>query len=89
VSCSSRRNVAQVFFGANLKCASCHDSFIDHWKLDDAYALAAVIADRPLEIHRCDKAQGTFASPRFLWPELGGIDAKLPRESGSSNSPAW
>jgi mono/diheme cytochrome c family protein len=74
------QNVAQVFFGANLKCASCHDSFIDHWKLNDAYALAAVVADRPLEIHRCDKAQGTFATPRFLWPELGGIDAKLPRE---------
>jgi mono/diheme cytochrome c family protein len=74
------QNVAQVFFGANLKCASCHDSFIDHWKLADAYGLAAVVADRPLEIHRCDKAQGAFASPRFLWPELGQIDAKLPRE---------
>jgi len=74
------QNVAQVFFGANLKCASCHDSFIDHWKLADAYGLAAVVADRPLEIHRCDKPQGTFASPRFLWPELGTIDAKQPRE---------
>jgi hypothetical protein len=73
------QNVAQVFFGANLKCASCHDSFIDHWKLTDAYGLAAVVADRPLEIHRCDKAQGTFAAPRFLWPELGAIDAKQPR----------
>jgi mono/diheme cytochrome c family protein len=74
------QNVAQVFFGANLKCASCHDSFIDHWKLNDAYGLAAVVADRPLEIHRCDKAQGAFAAPRFLWPELGTIDAKQPRE---------
>jgi mono/diheme cytochrome c family protein len=74
------QNVAQVFFGANLKCASCHDSFIDHWKLADAYGLAAVIADRPLELHRCDKPQGTFAAPRFLWPELGAIDAKQPRE---------
>lgn len=73
------QNVSQVFFGANLKCASCHDSFIDHWKLDDAYSLAAVIADQPLEMHRCDKAIGTKASPRFLWPELGSIDAKAPR----------
>ncbi len=70
------QNVSQVFFGANLKCASCHDSFIDNWKLDDAYALAAVIADKPLELHRCDKATGKIASPRFLWPELGTIDAK-------------
>ncbi len=73
------QNVAQVFFGANLKCASCHDSFIDSWKLADAYGLAAVIADRPLQIHRCDKAQGKFAAPRFLWPELGTIDAKQPK----------
>jgi hypothetical protein len=73
------QNVAQVFFGVNLKCASCHDSFIDSWKLDDAYSLAAVIADKPLEIHRCDKPQGTMATPRFLFPELGVIDNKLPK----------
>src|SRR5262249_8222324 len=70
------QNVSQVFFGVNMKCASCHDSFIDAWKLDDAYALAAVVADKPLEVHRCDKPLGTTASPRFLWPKLGSIDAK-------------
>lgn len=73
------QNVGQVFFGANLKCASCHDSFIDHWKLEDAYGLAAVIAEKPLEIHRCDKGTGKKAIPRFLWPELGNIDPKAPR----------
>ncbi|MCI0641410.1 MAG: PSD1 and planctomycete cytochrome C domain-containing protein [Gemmataceae bacterium] len=73
------QNVSQVFFGINLKCASCHDSFIDYWKLDDAYALAAIIADRPLEIHRCDKAMGKTATARFLWPELGSIDAQQPK----------
>lgn len=74
------QNVSQVFFGVNVKCASCHDSFIDNWKLNDAYSLAAVVADTPLEIHRCDKPTGQFATPRFLWPELGSIDAKLPKE---------
>ena len=73
------QNVGQVFFGANLKCASCHDSFIDSWKLDDAYGLAAVIADQPLEIHRCDKATGKIAGTKFLFPELGTIDAALPK----------
>ncbi len=73
------QNVSQVFFGANIKCTSCHDSFIDTWKLDDAYGLAAVIADEPLEIHRCDKATGRIATPRFLWPELGTINASLPK----------
>jgi hypothetical protein len=73
------QNVCQVFFGINMKCASCHDSFIDRWKLDDAYAMAAVVADRPLEIHRCDKPTGRFASARFVFPELGAIDAKQSR----------
>lgn len=73
------QNVGQVFFGANLKCASCHDSFIDSWKLTDAYGLAAVTADKPLAVHRCDKPTGAVAGPKFLFPELGSIDPALPR----------
>lgn len=73
------QNVSQVFFGINMKCASCHDSFIDTWKLEDAYRLAAVVADAPLEVHRCDKPLGRKASPGFVFPELGTIDAKLPK----------
>ncbi len=73
------QNVSQVFFGINMKCASCHDSFIDTWKLTDAYGLAAVIADKPLEIYRCDKPTGKMASARFMWPELGEVKGDLPR----------
>jgi len=73
------QNIGQVFFGANLKCASCHDSFIDSWKLDDAYGLAAVIADAPLEVNRCDKPQGRKAGAKFLFSELGKIDAAAPK----------
>ena len=73
------QNVSQVFFGVNMKCASCHDSFIDGWKLDDAYGLAAVIADAPLEVARCDVATGRVATPKFLWPELGSIDGSKPK----------
>lgn len=73
------QNVAQVFFGVNMKCASCHDSFIDRWTLEDAYGLAAVTATSPLEIARCDKPTGRVARPKFLWPELGSIDPSLPR----------
>jgi hypothetical protein len=72
------QNVGQVFLGLNLKCASCHDSFIDNWKLDDAYGLAAVIAEKPLQEHRCDKPTGKMAKAKFLFPELGTIDPALP-----------
>ena len=74
------QNVGQVFLGVNLKCASCHDSFIDDWKLTDPWGLAAIIADHPLEIFRCDVPTGKTAAPAFLFPELGSIDPQLPRK---------
>ncbi|MEM9345265.1 MAG: DUF1549 domain-containing protein [Planctomycetota bacterium] len=73
------QNVGQVFLGINIKCASCHDSFLDRWSLEESYSLAAVFADRPLEINRCDKPTGEVAKPGWLFPELGEIDAKAPR----------
>ena len=35
------QNTAQLFLGINLKCNSCHDSFVNRWKLKDAYGLAS------------------------------------------------
>ncbi|MFK8115296.1 MAG: DUF1549 domain-containing protein [Rubripirellula sp.] len=74
------QSVAQSFMGINLKCASCHDSFIDRWKLSEAYSLAAVYAQEPLDIHRCDQPTGDQAHAGWLFPELGEIDAEAPRE---------
>jgi hypothetical protein len=74
------QNISQVFLGLNLKCASCHDSFINDWKLADAYGFAAVYADGPLAVSRCDTPTGATAHAGFLYPELGGIDADAPRE---------
>jgi hypothetical protein len=69
------QSVSQVFLGVNLKCASCHDSFINEYTLKDAYGLAAVYADGPLEIAECDKPSGHTAQVKFLYGELGAIDA--------------
>jgi mono/diheme cytochrome c family protein len=74
------QSVGQVFLGTNLKCASCHDSFVNHWKLTDAYALASVFADGKLELHRCDQPEGIPATVGFLYPELGTIDPQASRE---------
>ncbi len=73
------QSVGQSFLGINLKCASCHDSFIDRWKLDEAYGLAAIYAEAPLEIHRCDKPVGRKAKAAWLFPELGQVDATAPK----------
>ncbi|MHC1768082.1 MAG: DUF1549 domain-containing protein [Verrucomicrobiia bacterium] len=68
------QNISQVFMGVNLKCASCHDSFINDWTLADAYGLASVYADGELEMVHCDKPTGKTALMKFLYPELGNID---------------
>jgi mono/diheme cytochrome c family protein len=73
------QNIAQVFMGVNLKCASCHDSFVDEWRLVDAYGLASIYADGPLEIFQCDKPTGMTAPVRFIYPELGTLNPAAPK----------
>ncbi|MCB1087492.1 MAG: DUF1553 domain-containing protein, partial [Verrucomicrobiae bacterium] len=65
--------------GINMKCASCHDSFIDRWKLQDAYSLAAVFSTEPVEVHRCDKGTGEIAKAAWIFPELGNVIPEAPQ----------
>lgn len=75
------QSISQVMLGINMKCASCHDSFIDRWTLKEAYGLAAIFADKPLQMFRCDKPTGQIAKAAWIFPELGTIDgnAKQPQ----------
>ena len=73
------QNVGQVILGLNLKCASCHDSFISDWKLEEAYAFANIFADSTLEVSRCEKPIGKMADTKILWEELGEMDGTLSR----------
>ena len=73
------QNVAQVFMGLNIKCASCHDSFINDWTLKQTYSFASIFSDSPMDIHRCDKPTGEKATPAFLYPEIGEINPKAKR----------
>lgn len=74
------QNVSQVFLGINMKCASCHDSFVDRWTLREAYGLAAIYSEKPLELTRCDKPTGEMAVASWIFPELGNVDPKKPRD---------
>jgi hypothetical protein len=73
------QSVSQAFLGLNFKCASCHDSFIDDWKLTDAYGLAAIYSEKPVEMARCEKPTGVMAQPAWPFPELGQIVPTAPR----------
>jgi len=66
------QNTAQVFLGVNLKCASCHDSFINKYKLKQSYGMAALFSEeRELELYRCDIKTGEKVGPEFLFPSVG------------------
>ena len=71
------QGISQVFMGVNIKCASCHDSFVNDWRLSDAYGMAAVFNDGPLEMFQCDKPTGKMTAAKFLYPQVGEIDPKL------------
>lgn len=79
------QNISQVFMGVNLKCASCHDSFINDWSLADAYGLASIYAEKELEMVQCDKPTGKTAMMKFLYPELGSVNAKAPKAERLKN----
>ena len=65
------QNTAQIFLGVNLKCNACHNSFVNKWKLKDAYNLASFFSpEAKLQLYRCDVPQEQFSSPVFLYPEL-------------------
>ncbi len=77
VEMQAAQNVSQVFLGLNLKCASCHDSFVSDWKLKEAYAFANIFSDSALEINRCDVPTGKMAGTGIIFTELGTIDSTV------------
>lgn len=78
------QNVSQSLLGLNLKCASCHNSFVNNVSLDQAYAFANVFADSAMQIYQCDKPTGRYTSTAFIYPELGPIQGDSVAERLSS-----
>ena len=69
------QNIGQALLGVNVKCASCHNSFVSNLTLEQSYGFASVFSDSILELNRCDKPLGKMATVNFLYPELGSVDA--------------
>lgn len=74
------QNIGQVFLGTQIKCATCHDSFTSQWTQADVWGMATLYAPGPMEIARCEVPTGKIAAPRFIFPEIGTIDPKLPKD---------
>ena len=74
------QNIGQSLMGVNVKCASCHNSFISNLTLDQAYGFATIFSDSLLELNRCDKPIGKMAKPNFLYPELGSVEGETVKD---------
>ena len=78
--CRPLKRRLKSFLGTNLKCASCHDSFISQWTLADSHGLAAIVrrwSSRRLPLRQGDGR--ACAGQPSCFPELGTIDADAPR----------
>ena len=82
------QNAAQVFLGMNLKCAACHDSFVNRWKLADTFGLAAMFSHEPLELARCDVKLGKTATARFPY-EVPGTPPGDGAPDGRATAARW
>jgi uncharacterized membrane protein/mono/diheme cytochrome c family protein len=80
------QNIGQSLMGVNVKCASCHNSFVSNVTLEQAYGFASIFADTLLEMNRCDKPLGKRANVNFLYPELGSVDGQSVQERLSNLS---
>ncbi|SHI64847.1 DUF1553 domain-containing protein [Pseudozobellia thermophila] len=74
------QNIGQSLLGVNVKCASCHNSFVSNLTLEQSYGFASIFADSVLELNRCDKPLGKMAEVGFLYPELGDVKAENVQE---------
>lgn len=74
------QNIGQSLMGINVKCASCHNSFVSNLTLEQTYGFASIFADTVLELNRCDKPLGKLAKVDFLYPELGSVEADSLKE---------
>lgn len=74
------QNIGQSLMGMNVKCASCHNSFVSNLTLEQSYGFASIFADSLLELNRCDKPIGKIAQANFLYPELGSVEAETLEE---------
>jgi len=74
------QNIGQSLMGVNVKCASCHNSFVSNLTLEQAYGFASIFSEAPMELNRCDVPIGKIAKVDFLYKELGSVEADSLRE---------
>lgn len=66
----SAANVAQVFEGTELKCASCHNDFLNkEWTQKKFMGFASYFSPTDVEVVRCEVHEGEFIKPTFVFAQ--------------------
>jgi hypothetical protein len=80
VTLQTAANIAQVFLGTSMKCASCHDHFENvEWPQQRFLGFAGLFAPRDLERIRCEVKTGEVVPARFPF-DLPGAPRAVPAD---------
>ncbi len=75
----SAANVAQTFLGTGMKCASCHNHFLNQeWPQARFLAFGGMFATNDLESIRCEQHSGKFIAAKFPF-DLPDMPEDVPR----------
>lgn len=76
----SAANVAQTFLGTGMKCASCHNHFLNtEWPQARFLAFGGMFATNDLESIRCEQHSGKFIAAKFPF-ELPDMPDDVPKD---------
>jgi len=68
--------VAQVFMGTAVKCASCHNHFLNpEWTQKKFMGYASYFTPQNMEVIRCEVHEGEFVPPTFLFDQPSARNA--------------
>ncbi len=77
-SVQTAANVGQVFLGERMKCASCHDHFLNfEWPQKRFLGFASYFAPQDLQLIRCEVKHDEFLSPTFIYNNGNNVGKKL------------
>ncbi len=70
-------NVGQVFLGTKMKCASCHDHFLNfEWTQKRFFGFASYFSEEDLQIIRCEVKHDEYVKPDFIFENGKSINEK-------------
>jgi len=76
-------NTAQVFLGTSMKCASCHNHFLNReWPQARFLEFASLFASSNLEVVRCEAHTGKYVQAKFPF-DLPGVPKDVPLDINS------